>query len=174
MSDTPRTDAMMHPRGGNTGGLVELCRQLERELAQRERRISACLAACDGMTTDFLERCAGSFRKEDFSELDALRDRVAELESITQSETTDTASVARSESMHRWIPVSERLPNPHSDAEYIIATRSGLVVGMHFGEHGWYSDGSTEESAHDGYWNGCITFWQPMPAAPETEKATTL
>lgn len=30
-SKTPRTDALMNPRGGHTGNLAGLCRELERE-----------------------------------------------------------------------------------------------------------------------------------------------
>lgn len=56
--------------------------------ASEDRRIKACLGACEGMTTEFLERAAGSMQKEDFSELDALRDKVAEFESRTIASST--------------------------------------------------------------------------------------
>lgn len=75
-----------------------------------------------------------------------------------------------------WIPVNERLPSPHTDDDFIVATLSGYVTALNFGEHGWYSGFSSddEEKAKDGYWNGCVTHWRAMPAAPAENKATTL
>lgn len=81
-------------------------------------------------------------------------------------------TIAQSE-RKAWIDVGERLPHPHSDNDYIVATRSGYVCALNFGEQGWYGpDG--EESGRDGYWNGCVTHWQELPEAPVENKATTL
>ncbi len=67
----------------------------------------------------------------------------------------------------QWIPVGERLPSPHSDDDFIVATSSGYVTALNFGENGWYSGHGSEEDAKDGYWNGCVTHWRELPRGPQ-------
>lgn len=73
-----------------------------------------------------------------------------------------------------WIKVEDRLPSPHTNDDVIVATRTGFVCALRYGEEGWYDSTGGEESGKDGYWNGCVTHWQPLPKAPDLVPARTL
>lgn len=76
-----------------------------------------------------------------------------------------------SSSAASWIPVGERLPSPHTDDDFIIASSTGFVGALKFGESGWrepeYDTVDNHPMLEDpDYWNRFVTHWMPMPDAP--------
>lgn len=67
--------------------------------------------------------------------------------------------------VHRWIPVTERLPNSLAN-KALVALDSGLVGFGHYEGpyYGWYD---LEVDEPFSVWGVEVTHWMPLPEAPK-------
>ena len=67
-----------------------------------------------------------------------------------------------------WIPVTERLPEPH--VKVLCYCRAGIVEVLQWSPDtlvtGWYKDYRTT------YMSGFVTHWMPIPTPPKTKEPT--
>lgn len=70
------------------------------------------------------------------------------------------AEVERLREAQRWIPVSERTPDPTSKESILLATMWGSVFPGCYDDGGWYS-GSARIAG--------VTHWMPLPTPPEVQ-----
>jgi len=103
----------------------------------------------------YTDECVSAVKYPVVKELIEARKRIAELEA-----------------RNRWIPVSERLPDPET---YVLAVRNNneVVRDMAFinDENCWVTDCGFLEGDLFGDSDGnVVTHWMPLPDAPEVEK----
>lgn len=72
--------------------------------------------------------------------------------------------------VNRWIPCSERLPEPNETVLYVWRSKNGNVSVL----HGWHFENRVENAWHQSGIgmsrpNEEVTHWMPLPEPPESD-----
>ena len=100
--------------------------------------------------------------------LNYLVDSFKQAKTLAEENDTLRARVAELEEAHRWIPVTERLPEDHDTVLFYCRSNYSNI--------GYHVESAKQWTALPGfYYHGkmykLITHWQPLPASPEDANA---
>jgi hypothetical protein len=132
--------------------LLSEYRRMESELASQVSQVDEA-----NQLDDFVTSCI-EYSDGKLSSLEVVRDIYKRLHDTINELLTEREA-------HRWIPVSERLPEEKKVIDYVLVIEDcGYITKAR------YSHTYTQWHDGDGVTLNYVTHWKPLPAAPESEE----